>query len=392
MRWRLLTVSVAAMLGAAILTMRSVVEVDLRALADRADRASDEFVGEDEASDAVFLAHMELVRAEFEATLPRLNETSDEAAEDQIGAPQMQLDLGAGRQKPANGPRGGGERPHRASHRSPAELETSDIQFVVMSSKKLRQKAHLAHRTWCSIAGVRCLFVVDGYFGDGHGNDLSPMFKVPKGRSIDPARCCKGGRGFFCGQHRQETLPAQYRFLPALQHAKYLPHVQSGEVRWVVVVDDDSFVFMANLLKLLRTLNPQDALYFGDVHPGRSIVCGGGGSVFSIGAIRKMDIGRCISAMHRVCMQSDWMLGECAQRAGVTMLKQFGCHTCAAGTRKWYAKVERALPRCYFMQEVDPFLDRLPFNTATPAIIHGIALDRLDDTFHRLMNASVAGT
>lgn len=271
------------------------------------------------------------------------------------------------------------------------KLSVSQIQFVVMSSQKLQAKAQLAHRTWCAIPGVRCLFVSDGHFEDGRGNELPSLHVVPRrARDIDPRRCCKHDRGFFCGEHRQATMPAQYRFLPALIHAKSLPQVRSGDTRWVIVVDDDSFVFMGNLLQLLRTLDPREPVYFGDVHPTKRLVCGGGGSVFSVAALHRMDVNECIASMHGHCMQSDWMIGECAKRARVKLLTQFTCYTCADGARKWYKRVVKALPRCYFIQIIASFLDWLPFRTATPAIIHGIPTDRLEATFQRLMNTSGA--
>ncbi|KAG8470534.1 hypothetical protein KFE25_008955 [Diacronema lutheri] len=378
-----------ALLGAALMTLRPVVEVDLRSLVDRSNLTSSatdaEDIASDEASDEVFTAHMQLTRAEFDATLPQ----SNGSVPSEHLAANRSARKGHVRRAAAKGWPSGRHAPQPRS--APDALRPSHIQFVVMASKQLRHKAHLAYHTWCAIRGVRCLFIVDTYFGDGRGRHMMPMFRVPAARTIDPSRCCRGGHGFFCRKHRQDTLAAQYRFLPALQHVKSLAHVQAGDVRWVIIVDDDSFVFVGNLLRLLRTLDPRRPLYFGDVHPGRPIVCGGGGSVFSIGAIQKMDVDRCIWAMHRVCMQSDWMLGECAHRAGVQMLTDYGCHTCAAGARRWYRTVEAALPRCFFMQEVDPFLERLPLDTPTPAIIHGIAPDQLDNTFRRLMNASVAG-
>lgn len=373
-RWRSASVAVAAFVLAATLAIVAVSFGQRMASAPR-EPAMDEDTSADgtdpeDSADARFYEAMLAVDRAFMETTPRLNATAiaPAATSTPEGTRQYAVHEKVTRVQP--------ERP---------QLEASQIQFIVMSSKKLRFKAHMAHRTWCSVAGVRCLFVVDNYFGDGRGNNLEPMFKVPRVR-MDTSRCCKGGsgRGFFCGAHRQETLPAQYRFLPALNHAKQLDHVRGGQVKWMVIVDDDSFVFVPNLLRLLGSFDPSVPYYFGDFHPGREVVCGGGGSVFSIAAVNTMDVGRCISAMHRTCMQSDWMLGECARRAKVQFVKHLSCWTCAAGARKWYSKIENALGSCYFMQEVDPFLDKLPLGGPTPAIIHGIDANILAETFHRL--------
>ena len=55
------------------------------------------------------------------------------------------------------------------------------------------------------------------------------------------------GESFLCRQHRAATLEAQYRFLPALQHVRSSPRFERGDLRWVVLVDDDSFVFAERL-------------------------------------------------------------------------------------------------------------------------------------------------
>ena len=82
-----------------------------------------------------------------------------------------------------------------------------------------------------------------------------------------PARCCTrrpgggGGSasrrsaGFFCRSHRALTLHAQYRFLPALAHVQQSAAFRRGAFKWVVVVDDDAFVFVRRLLWLLARLD-----------------------------------------------------------------------------------------------------------------------------------------
>jgi len=388
-RWKLVTGVLLALAAAAILSFRTIADGSLAEVTKRPDAVvAVEGIEVEELSDEVFTSKMEEVDFAFSTTAPRTNATQKPAFVD-IPEPGPQgEDLV---HMHSRDPQKNASEVAEPGPPTWSALAVSQIQFVVMSSKLLRFKAHLVHRTWCAIPGARCLFVVDGYFGDGRGHNLEPMLKVPRVRSINTRSCCKGGKGFFCGRHRQETLPAQYRFLPALNHAKNLEGVRNGEVRWVIVVDDDSFVFMGNLVRLLASLDSRKAVYFGDFHPGREVVCGGSGSVFSVTALQQMDIGRCISAMHHMCMQSDWMFGECARRGGVGLLKQYTCGTCAGGNRKWPDRIAKNLGHCHFMQVVEPFLDRVPLeHSHTPSIIHGIPPDKLYDTFYRLMATAAA--
>ncbi|KAL3900507.1 MAG: hypothetical protein SGPRY_012451 [Prymnesium sp.] len=104
---------------------------------------------------------------------------------------------------------------------------------------------------------------------------------------------------------------------------------------WVALVDDDSYVFVNNLARLLASKCPDESLHLGDFyvdhHTGKpSFACGGGGSIFSRGALDVMDIAKCIriSEDHGEkkiwCQQSDWMIGMCARMHNVNLVDQHG--------------------------------------------------------------------
>merc|ERR1719353_1448184 len=122
-----------------------------------------------------------------------------------------------------------------------------------------------------------------------------------------------------------------------------------GSTDWVVVCDDDTFVFHHNMLQYLSGLNAELALYTGhtiadkyypvnDDGEGHTLkhsisthfACGGGGSVFSKGAMRKMSekIQTCIKASNPggkwEGWQSDWMFGACTHDANVHLIDQNG--------------------------------------------------------------------
>eukprot|EP00966_Prymnesium_polylepis_P323051 7379268-Prymnesium_polylepis.2 len=65
------------------------------------------------------------------------------------------------------------------------------------------------------------------------------------------------GTTFFCDPHRARTLVAQYRFLPALAHARRvsLAALRARSLRWVVLVDDDSMINVKALDEKLAGLD-----------------------------------------------------------------------------------------------------------------------------------------
>lgn len=117
--------------------------------------------------------------------------------------------------------------------------------------------------------------------------------------------------------------------------------------------------------------------------------CGGGGSVFSRAALESMDVTDCITRLHTRCSQSDWMVGECARRAGVRFIADHGC-TCVEWRDDTEGRVREGLRRgsCAFLQFPNspgarggPFKDLVSLlrNVSRaglePAIVH--QLDRL---------------
>ena len=204
----------------------------------------------------------------------------------------------------------------------------------------------------------------------------------------------------FCASHRARTLNAQYRYLPALLQVQQSEAVRRGEVRWVVVVDDDAFVFVPRLLWILSRLNATAPLYLGDFGSSTEAIamgiphfaCGGAGSVLSVGALRAMSVHACLTKYHARCMQSDWMVGGCARSHGVMELRELGCGTCDPKRLKeprYLAGVRQRLrdDRCFFLQQATPFARELPLGTLSGAVVHGLDAATSAD-FFRAHNAT----
>ena len=298
-----------------------------------------------------------------------------------------------------------------------AEQSSSSVLYVVMGSVHSVERSLLQHRTWCRHA--RCAFVTEdsinatGRYDTGMRLVRAGDHRRGPGRSAES--CCANAtsaaeRTFFCSSHRRKTMSAQYRFLPALQWAKrqllaaasggrgeFRRH--GGALRWVALVDDDSFVFPRSMHQLLRVHNSSEPVHLGDFWsdaamadattdslPRPQYACGGGGSVFSIAALAMLDLSSCIRRLHRQCSQSDWMIGQCAREGGVRFAPEHGC-TCV----KWHANTERAVRErlrtgsCSFLQFPNspgsrggPFKDLVPLLRAAarpPAVVH--QLERL---------------
>lgn len=154
---------------------------------------------------------------------------------------------------------------------------------------------------------------------------------------------------FFCDPHRSLTLQHQYRFLPAINHARRVfdAQWQSGALRWLVALDDDSVVRADRLEAILRRYKDSDPIYMGDFGPWTSAfqrvqearrslyswhapyACGGSGSVLSRAAVLRTDFGECERNFHRGCYQSDFMIGRCVSAAGVIpMVNHMSCGVC----------------------------------------------------------------
>jgi len=101
--------------------------------------------------------------------------------------------------------------------------------------------------------------------------------------------------------------------------------------------------------------------------------CGGGGSLLSAEAVRRMDLASCTAELHAHCMQSDWMIGGCAVRHNVSLVRELGCTTCDP-KRLDHKAVHRRLSRdqCFFMQNAQEFAHVMHYGTHSPAIVHGL--------------------
>ena len=280
---------------------------------------------------------------------------------------------------------------------APAVLRPSEVLFVVLGSSRFRFRAQRAYTSWCQAArNVRCLFVADDDpVLDAASLEHDPMPWVTIGGTAPPDHCCahergrasahRRSRGFFCTAHRAKTLRAQYRFLPALLHVQRAAALRSDAFRWVVLVDDDAFVFVPRLLWILSRLDHRQPIYAGDFGSSGEataagiphFACGGGGSVLSIAALRRMDVARCLTSYHTRCMQSDWMIGGCARQHNVSELRELGCGTC--DPRRLKEPRERAAvrqrlrdDRCFFLQNAEPFAKELPLGKRAGAIVHGL--------------------
>ena len=290
-------------------------------------------------------------------------------------------------------------------------LTVDKVLFVVFGSARLRAKSERAHETWCSVHGANCLFVLDEHGATEHELDHSslpalPLLRVSAARP--PAHCCPARRRrrlkqaaggapdphahlFFCEPHRAVTLPAQYRFLPALQHVAASPAFTGGKFRFVVLVDDDSYVFVRRLLWLLSRIDHKRPLYLGDFGASpeaillgvKRFACGGGGSVLTAGALRRMDLAACTRRYHAMCMQSDWMIGGCAMSYNVTALGELGCNTCDQRYNAGRVKAMLKADRCFFSQIAEKYAADLPLGARAPAILHKIGDDKATEAFFR---------
>jgi len=262
------------------------------------------------------------------------------------------------------------------------------VLFIIMGSTRLRSRSERAFRSWCqSQRGSRCLFVTD----DGprqradSANASMPQLLVDVRA---PKRCCvRTGRrrvpSFFCSPHRAATLPSQYRFLPALRHVQTSDAFTSGAFKWVVIIDDDTYVYVPRLLWLLARLDPKTPIYTGDFiasgdatrHKVPRFACGGGGSVLSAEALRRMDVTKCMRLYHGRCMQSDWMIGGCAHMHNVSALRSLGCGTCDPKHIDIPSlRTKLREDRCFFLQNAKGLSKELPRCRHAAAIVHLLGL------------------
>ena len=154
------------------------------------------------------------------------------------------------------------------------------VLFVINGAHVHSARSVHAHRTWCTRA--RCLFLTDAAFKVDPGMDVR----------VVPGPPCPHDKPANMTRRYEQTKRyqrAQDRFLLGLAMAKRqgASHGSLLGTRWVVLVDDDSFVFPQSLLALLQrergALNHTEPLYLGDfTSPVADLgdgdfACGGGG-------------------------------------------------------------------------------------------------------------------
>lgn len=191
-------------------------------------------------------------------------------------------------------------------------------------------RAKSVYETWCH--GIEsCIFYSDH---EAESAPLTVKIHIEKHKVMDGLQ------------------EAQMRYMRILGHAAEIilanAHGVFAKNKWLVIADDDSYVFHHNMLSYLNgDLDFTKPHYTGhtlvdkaypvnDDGEGHTLTtsirthfaCGGGGSVFSHGALKKMKhiIPQCIEDslpghfMWR--WQSDWMMGECAHKANVKLVDQ----------------------------------------------------------------------
>lgn len=256
----------------------------------------------------------------------------------------------------------------------------------------------MAHSHWCAAAGLRCRFVADAPFA---GQLPAGMDWIALPTRPPPGGCCRkgGGGGFFCSPHRRQTLAAQYRYLPAL-HQAAVARLRRSPLRWVVLLDDDSFVFAGNLLRLLARHDHRQPVLLGELRQrpgarGAAYACGGAGVALSRAAALRLNLPHCIARLRHRCMQSDWMLADCARAHGLRFEGKHGCGSCAVATSAEAdgALHERLLRGCHFLQNGGRHLEHMPTNCSSPSIVHGVTSDsRLASSVLLQRSADMSGT
>ena len=313
-----------------------------------------------------------------------------------------------------------------SSGEASSALEARHVVLAVLGSCSLPERLRHADMTWCSDRhpGGDCFAYVDCELDElPHSLRLRHIRIVPLSAYANAsvhsprAQCCNpkisytdhalydgyGPSTFYCdsngsnGRHRHQTLAAQYRFLPALDHAKRShlaafraavrtpngrePLLQvAHEARWLVLVDDDSWVSVPRLLETLGGYDPRAKVQLGEFTPSlmvntthwkRPFACGGAGTVVSAMAVIQVDFEKCLRRFNDTCQQSDWMIGRCLESHDVLAVTQSSCGACARPLNKLrhVAPLAQALQsgRCSFLQ----MTTHLP---TTPRVGNGFSL------------------
>lgn len=164
----------------------------------------------------------------------------------------------------------------------PNMLEPMNLLVAVLASCTRPEELRVADETWCSAHhhdGMRCVAYVDC-------DDPPPTTTAEVVTASEyvvswhepHSQCCDervdflspdGWDGtspssYYCAnsspyaKHAAQTLPAQYRFMPALRHVTST-HMRD-ETSWLVMVDDDSWVAVPRLLQVLGEYNHEEPL------------------------------------------------------------------------------------------------------------------------------------
>ena len=179
----------------------------------------------------------------------------------------------------------------KAVQQHTSALAGRHVLFAIMASCALPGRLNIIDEALCRRAGGRCLAYVDCE-SDAAPATSATMQVVPASEYVDAAhapnpRCCSvgldvdsgwdghGPSSFYCASisayhaHMNATLPAQYRFLPALQHATTYLRSDDDEKRWLVMVDDDSRVSLPRLLSVLGGYNYEEPIQVSRAPPCR---------------------------------------------------------------------------------------------------------------------------
>ena len=159
-------------------------------------------------------------------------------------------------------------------------MSDSDLLLAFMASSRALPPPRSTRRAtpWALCQqqpALGCLAYLDSdNASDAPGVRAVPLREYMRGRGAAPDDCCaraslsEQARRFWCDGHRRLTLAAQYRFLPALAHARSTRAWRRGGQRWLVLADEDSEVSLPSLRGALRGVEaaapPQPKLYLGD--------------------------------------------------------------------------------------------------------------------------------